>query len=148
MRAIGWEEGLLAWALVALAPHLTPPLLGPALEAARAIGSEWLLARALAVPAPHLTPPLLGPALEAARAIGDEGSRAWALVVLAPHLVKLSPGTLYPLCNATLQLAATRTRRDLLSDLRALVPVLATLGGEEAVAETYRAIQDVGRWWP
>ena len=22
------------------------------------------------------------------------------------------------------------------------------LGGAEAVAETYRAIQDVGRWWP
>ena len=62
--------------------------------------------------------------------------------------MKLSPGTLYPLWNATLQLAATRTRKELLSDFRALVPVLATLGGAEAVAETCRAIQDVGRWWP
>ena len=38
--------------------------------------------------------------------------------------------------------------RDLLMDLSALVPVLAALGGAEAVAETFRAIQDVGRWWP
>jgi len=33
-------------------------------------------------------------------------------------------------------------------DLIALVPVLTALGGAEAVAETIRAIQDVGRWWP
>ena len=26
--------------------------------------------------------------------------------------------------------------------------VIAKLGGEEAIAETFRAIQDVGRWWP
>ena len=72
------------------------------------------------------------------------------LAALAPHLVNLSPGTLYPLWYATLQLAATRTRKDLLIDLRALVPVLAALGGAEAVAvaETFRAIQDVGQWWP
>ena len=62
--------------------------------------------------------------------------------------MKLSPETLYPLWNATLQLAATHTCADLLSDLRALVPVLAARGGAEAVAETCRAIRDVGRWWP
>jgi len=28
------------------------------------------------------------------------------------------------------------------------MPVIAKLGGAEAVAETFRAIQDVGRWWP
>ena len=37
---------------------------------------------------------------------------------------------------------------DLLADLRALEPVVARLGGEEAIAETFHAIQDVGRWWP
>jgi len=34
------------------------------------------------------------------------------------------------------------------ADLPALAPVIAALGGAEAVAETCRAIQDVGRWWP
>jgi hypothetical protein len=43
---------------------------------------------------------------------------------------------------------ARRPRRDLLSDIRTLAPVIAALGGPEAVAETVRAIQDVGRWWP
>jgi len=41
-----------------------------------------------------------------------------------------------------------RTRRHLLSDLRALEPVIAALGKVEGVIETARAIQDVGRWWP
>lgn len=43
---------------------------------------------------------------------------------------------------------ARRTRADLLSDLQALVPVIATLGGETAVVETFNAVADVGRWWP
>lgn len=44
--------------------------------------------------------------------------------------------------------SARRTRPDLLSDLRALAPLIHALGGESAAAETFRAIQDVARWWP
>ena len=51
-----------------LAPRLTPPLLGPALDAARAIGNEWSRARPGGV-APHLTPPRAAQAQKAARAI-------------------------------------------------------------------------------
>ena len=36
--------------------------------------------------------------------------------------------------------------QDLLSDLTALIPVILALGGQEALLETARAIQDVGRW--
>jgi hypothetical protein len=43
---------------------------------------------------------------------------------------------------------ARLTRADLLDNLCRMAPIIATLGGLEAVAETYRAIQDVGRWWP
>ena len=53
-----------------------------------------------------------------------------------------------PLWRDTLHALATRTRRDLLSDLKALIAVISKLGGAEAVAETARAIQDVGGWWP
>ena len=138
--------------LAAVAPYLNPAeqeqAFRDALEAARAIGDEEARSRALTALVPYLTEPWLRGALEAARAIGDEKARSGALAALAPHLVKLSPETLYPLWNATLQLAATHTRADLLSDLRALVPVLAARGGAEAVAETCRAIRDVGRWWP
>ena len=104
--------------------------------------------KALAALAPHLTAPLLGEALEAARAIGDERSRSEALAALAPRLAELPSATLYPLWSKTIRLSATRTREGLLGDLCALVPVLAALGGTEEVVETFRAIQDVGRWWP
>ena len=34
------------------------------------------------------------------------------------------------------------------ADSIALIPIIAALGGPEALVETVRAIQDVGRWWP
>lgn len=39
-----------------------------------------------------------------------------------------------------------RTRADLLADLHILASVIVALGREEAMAETFRAIQDVRRW--
>ncbi|RME77121.1 MAG: hypothetical protein D6784_04300 [Chloroflexi bacterium] len=74
--------------------------------------------------------------------------RARALAGLAPRLARLERPTLYPLWADTLPVLAGRIREDLLADIRALEPVIAALGGAEAVAETCRAIQDVGRWWP
>ena len=171
-RAIG-EEYYRSAALVALAPRLAPTerdqALREALTAVQAIGEEdeWsrympetLAAREkeewsryrcemLAALAPHLTAPLLGEALEAARAIED-GSRSGMLAALAPQLADLTPATLSPLWSRTLRHLATRTRWNLLRDLSALVPLLTAtaLGGAEATAETFRAIQDVGRWWP
>ena len=106
----------------------------------------------MAALAPRLAPTerdqALREALEAARAIEDEGFRSAALAALAPRLAELPPSTLYPLWSKTIRLSATRTREGLLGDLCALVSVLAALGGTEATAETFRAIQDVGRWWP
>jgi hypothetical protein len=146
------SESPRAAALAALAPCLTPPVLGAALEAAREIGSESGRAAALTALVPRFTTPerdqVLSEALAAARAIDDERSRAAALAALVPHLARLPCQALYPLWKTTLHHSATRPRKDLLADLRALLPVIATLGGEEAVVETFRAIQDVGRWWP
>ena len=82
------------------------------------------------------------------RRIGSEWQRAEALGALASQLLRLPLATLDPLWKETLPLAATRTREDLLADLFALVPIIATLGGAEALSEIGRAIQDVGRWWP
>jgi hypothetical protein len=78
----------------------------------------------------------------------DERGRVGALTGLAPHLVKLPNNDLLGLWQETLLCLACRTRKDLLADIRALAPVIHKLGGEEAIAETFRAIQDVGRWWP
>lgn len=43
---------------------------------------------------------------------------------------------------------STMSRSDFLSDLSSLAPLLARLGGDEALRETIQAIEDVGRWWP
>ncbi|HEY77350.1 MAG TPA: hypothetical protein G4O00_14430, partial [Thermoflexia bacterium] len=65
-----------------------------------------------------------------------------------PHLARLPRERLYPLWCETLHVLAARTRRDLLADLRALSPLIAALGGKEAIEETFHAIRDVGHWWP
>jgi DNA polymerase III delta prime subunit len=126
------DEATRAEVLAGLAPHLPPDLLPEALAAAREI--EWEYARA--------------EALAAAREIESESARAKALSALAKRLANQPLSWLYPLWAETLPVLARRTRKNLLSDLRALTPLIHALGGEQAVGETFRAIQDVGRWWP
>jgi hypothetical protein len=142
-----------ALALTSLAPHLPEGLLGEALGAARELPEQERFSVSPRVEAltgliPHLPEALLGEALAAAREIGDTDGRAKVLAGLPPHLARLPRQRLYPLWRETLPILAARTRKDLLADLHALGPVIAALGGEEGVAETFRAIQDVGRWWP
>jgi len=150
------DAGDRAQALAALAPHLPPDerpqVLAQALAAARGIRDAGDRAQALAALAPHLPPDerpqVLAEALAAAREIGDAGDRARALAALAPRLAELPRPALYPLWDKTLPVLARRTRPDLLADLQALVPVIHALGGEAAITETARAIQDVAHWWP
>ena len=144
-----------AEALAALAPYLPPKQQPQALvEALDAIRKSKTLVRftILAALAPHLPPEqqpqVLAEALAAAREIRLELVRANALAVLAPRLAELPRPALYPLWDETLPLLARQTRRRLLADLWALVPVIHALGGAEAIAETFRAIQDVAHWWP
>ncbi|NPA91581.1 MAG: hypothetical protein GXO55_09070, partial [Chloroflexi bacterium] len=137
-----------AEALAALAPHLPQDLMAQALVAARKIRDQDHRALALAALAPHLPQDLMAQALDAARKIESAQYRAKALAALAPRLAELPLLELYPLWRETLPALARRTRKDLLADIRALHPVIHKLGGEEAIAETARAIIDVGRWWP
>jgi hypothetical protein len=138
-------------ALSAIAPFL--PLeqkhqaLAEALAAAREIEDAYTRAHALTALAAHF-PEVLPEALAVAKGIGSEWDRAKALTALAPRLAELPRPVLYPPWDETLPRLARRTRPDLLTDLRALVPVIHALGGEAAIAETFRAIQDVARWWP
>ncbi len=87
-------------------------------------------------------------ALEVVRGIGDPWDRSQALGELVPHLAELPRAKALFLWGETLGLHAIRSRIDLLADLDILAPVIAALGGSEAVEETCHAIEDVGRWWP
>jgi hypothetical protein len=77
----------------------------------------------------------------------DDGNRVKLLNLLEVYLSKLSSITLFPLWCDTLHTLARRTRKELLSDLSALTPVIKSLGGTQAIEETAYAIQDAGRWW-
>lgn len=141
-----------AWALTGLAPHLPAGLretvLHEALAAVRAITDKEKRAQVLTGLAPHLPEGLLPEALTAAWAIEDEWHRAEALTGLAPHLSELPVTTLIALWQELLGIWSHRSRQDLLSFLGALSPVIAKLGGKEAIADLFHAIQDMGRWWP
>jgi hypothetical protein len=104
--------------------------------------------------APHLPGSLLLEALAMAREMADGESRAQALAGLLPQPATLSRALLIDLWTresegaSLLHALARRERKELLLDLRALAPTIAALGGEEAIAQTFHALQDVGRWWP
>ena len=104
----------------------------------------------------HLLPHLEGElwertvseALLLALEVGLEDERARGFTELARGPAELPFTQLEPLWRRSLSILASGTRWDLLSGLCALAPVIASLGGPEAAAETFHAIQDVGRWWP
>jgi hypothetical protein len=161
------NEWCRAQALLGLAPHLPKSArkraLQEALSAVRAIGEGWhraheLRAKALSQLASYVpeseSEQVLAEALEEVRAISEWFSRAEVLSVLSPHLSTLPRPALVRLWLSAqdgvslLRFLSHTSRKGLLAGLRALVSVIAALGGEGVIAETYRAIQDVGRWWP
>ena len=119
-----------------------------ALAAAREIQDADARADALAALAERLPAEHLPAALAAAREIQKAYPRARVLAALAEPLAKLPRPALHPSWHETLSSLARRTRRDLLADLEALIPVIHALSGEAAIAETACAIQDVTCWWP
>jgi len=73
----------------------------------------------------------------------------------APWLARLPCSELYPLWREVLHSMVALppplcepVRHDLFLGLQALLPVIDTLGGTEALMETFHAVQDVSRWWP
>lgn len=147
--------------LARLIPHLPDAertqAVREALHAAHLETTQWFLGgfgsiddrgEAMVKLVSHLPESFLPEAFGIACNIGPGYPRMGSLATLAPRLAELPPSKLYPLWQRALHTLAARSRQDLLVDVRALEPVINALGGEEAVVETFRAIQDVGRWWP
>ncbi|MEI2581278.1 NB-ARC domain-containing protein [Scytonema sp. PRP1] len=135
-----------ATALAALADKL-PEVLPEALAAAKLIQHEDSRARALAALADKLPSDLLPEALAAAKLIQHKYYRTDALAALALPLSKIPTTLLFPAWGQTLHELSLRTRQNLLKDIETLVPVIFTLGGQEAIAEVSCAISNVARWW-
>ena len=119
-----------------------------AFAAARATDSEGYSVDGLSTLAPKLPPDLLPEALAAARAIQYEQYRLKALIAVASQLSKMQTGKLLPLWQNILHSLSFQTRHDFLHDILPLASVICALGDRAAVAEVFRAIQGVRRWWP
>ncbi|BAY43590.1 regulatory protein [Scytonema sp. HK-05] len=140
------DERYRATALAALADKLPRDLLPEALAAAKLIQDERYRATALAALADKL-PSVLPEALAAAKLIQNESDRARALAALALSLSKRPTTLFFPVWGQTLHELSLRTRQNLLTDIKTLVPVIFALGGQEAIAEVSCAISNVARWW-
>ena len=148
------NERLRAEAVATLAPLLDEELLVEAVRATRQVIHDINRSCALVGLAPcvrgtQLSGELLSMALE----LDQLSPRHAALAASAQGLAGESRevvGTVWRnACGGigVLPFAARRTRKDLLSDLRALNPVMSQLGGSEAMTEILRSTGDVCRWW-
>jgi hypothetical protein len=144
--------------LGALAPHLPEKQLSQVLDEALAAArdgeegaqqhrSEVLAQLALLLPETQQAS-VMAEALTNAGWSGEYWERDTTLSKLAPALATMPAASLYPLWCEVLQRIETGPRVALLSDFYALMPAIVSLGGSERAAEIFRAIQDVGRWWP
>jgi hypothetical protein len=103
---------------------------------------------ALKLIAPSLTEGELVDALGRAGRERDAWFRREAMEVIARALAVMPPDVLRPLWQDWLRERAPGKRAELCRDLAAMLPVVAALGGSEAVIGMARAVRDVGCWWP
>ena len=83
-----------------------------------------------------------------AMALKSDESPARALERLGPLLMQTPAPESIPIWHEALHAMAALTRPALLASLRAFAPAIVWLGGPDATAEAFRAIQEAGRWWP
>lgn len=135
-----WQQLIrLSTLLARVTPVEQPPVLDRAHSAARMIhlrgggvGVDQM--RQLCASLPDMAcRQLLADALQGARNERNSDSRATRLSALAPLLAERPHHELVALWEMTLPVLAAHTRRDLLADLHALVPVLHALGGNRAL---------------
>jgi hypothetical protein len=50
--------------------------------------------------------------------------------------------------HQTLPILSSRKRSDLLRDIAALMPLIHTLGGEDALVQILHSVEEVCAWWP
>jgi hypothetical protein len=144
------NEWVRAEALGALTGQLPESRLGDALSAARAIGDEearaWVLGKLTA----RLPACLLGEALMMVQTLYSYSgsiealshiSLRWTSMCRANNLSELGE------LSATLRTFAAVGREQLLSALKALLPVVESHGGLQSVRETAHAIMETVKWW-
>lgn len=106
-----------------------------------------LVKLALYLPKPEAAS-ILKDALEQVWAVDNRERLEEILEAIVPILTQLPQEQLADVWQDMLPHLGQRQRKNLLSDINTLEPIIFSLGGPECMAETSRAIQDIGRWWP
>ena len=96
---------------------------------------------------PYFTQELLPEALKTACSYVRLEYRKPSLEALVPYLLKFSPIS-YILWKEFLRIRVKRERQYLAADIQVFIPVIAALGGKDAIRQLALAIEDVGRWFP
>jgi hypothetical protein len=86
-------------------------------------------------------------ALESVFLVEGPRIRGRILKELSPQLIRCDKNRLYKMFRSMLSYLSTRTRFQAIPELYMFSPVIAALGGEEAVGQTWHAIRHVYRWW-
>lgn len=139
-------------ALGALLPHLAEWNQQEAIDIAKGIAEKSRRAMVLAHLYPKLTDPHRGRILhevtDALQGSADLGTQLGLISKIMPYLDNLSVTEAYACWRRVLVSMASQNRRDLLENLRNLLPMLAMLGGSELLESLVKTLQDIRRWWP
>jgi hypothetical protein len=119
-------------------------LLGSRLQELRIPPRAELLSRLL----PRLPSSFLPHVWPLVDAYADSEARPKALQALMARLSDLSDQDAYALWSSLLRRAPERTREELARDLGVLAPLLARLGGTQALQKVFEALEAARRWWP
>ena len=146
------DAGDRATAIAALIPILHEHDKEQALTAALAAvfderkeGINLTAADALADLAPHLTPKLLAPAF----ALALNSGRTKPVTAVIERAQAVLPRDDDRLLVEWLRKTLSGVPRDICFDrIAETAPAIARVGGTSAVAETFKAVADVRRWWP
>jgi hypothetical protein len=135
-------------ALEKIVPQVPIFLLPEIFKIMISISSDELRSAAVESLAPYMSEGFLVEAFNISSQLGEPSERARAYANLAPYLTAISKPTLYNMWQEILPISSKQNRQDTLFLLEATIPIIHTLGSEEAITDTFQAVQDVGRWWP
>ena len=139
-----------AWSLVQISPHLPPDLWPDLLQTVSLLDDDESKALLLVELAPNLPRAYLDEALAAAWQIESPTARLYALLSLLLRKSQFpADGALYPLWRDLLHMLSAETRRDFLSYVPALLPLMVTLcESDQIIKDAVHSLQLVGRFWP
>jgi hypothetical protein len=134
--------------VLAPSPDLSPKTLEKALELARKSWRPGIAYQGLLPFMVRRGRDEIRRAFRLAAEVRNDADRRAVLHVLPPAARSIPVSELYQAWSEAMQILAHRSRSDFLRDLGALLPLVARLGGHEALEGASKALEEVRNLWP